>query len=320
MPLRLDSVVPQARRFAHRAMATEFEVFIVHTDGPYAEQAAGAAFEALDQLERELSRYIENSDVSRINNLDGDAPLAIGLAAFECLQQCVRIHAETGGVFDVTVGGLVDCWRRSRLEGRAPSQEELTDARRRTGMNRLELDETRHTVRLRGGSVRVDLGGIGKGYAVDRMAAVLREWDIEQALINGGHSSVLALGAPPDFRGWPLTLDHPRETRRVLGRVQLRQRALGASGLRKGPHVIDPRTGRPLQGDRAAWCCTTTAVRADALSTAFLVMTPDEVGRYCARAADTRALLVVDEGPPDTVRERIWQFGPWTDVALTQQA
>ena len=101
--------------------------------------------------------------------------------------------------------------------------------------------------------MRIDLGGIGKGYAVDLMAEVLEEWGLRRALVHGGFSSVLALEAPEGREGWPLTLSDPAAPSRVLARLSVRQTALGASGLRKGDHIVEPRTGEPVRGRRAAW-------------------------------------------------------------------
>jgi thiamine biosynthesis lipoprotein len=111
------------KRFSHEAMATTFEIIIVHEDERYAQQAAAAAFDEVDRLEGELSRFIENSDISRINNLPANQPLRLGLDAFECLQLSRRIYAETNGAFDITIGPLLSCWRNEDGTPRTPSAE-----------------------------------------------------------------------------------------------------------------------------------------------------------------------------------------------------
>ena len=132
----------------------------------------------------------------------------------------------TGGAFDISIG---------------------------TGLPSLELDADDFLVRATKEGVQVDLGGIGKGYAVDLVAELLEEWGIERALVHGGFSSVLALEAPAGRDGWPLTLSDPAAPSRVLARLSVRQTALGASGVRKGDHIVDPRTGEPVRGRLAAW-------------------------------------------------------------------
>ena len=299
-------------RFSHEAMATTFEVIIVHEDDRYARQAAAAAFSELDRLEGELSRFIENSDIARLNNLPANQPLLLGLAAFECLQLSAGLYDETGGAFDITIGSLLACWRGDDGTSRTPSEEQLNLARQLTGTGLLKLDEAEHTVELLKSPVHVDLGGIGKGYAVDRMAELLREWSIDIALVSGGYSSVLALDGPPGKKGWPLTLSNPRDRKETLVRTYLQGRALSGSGLEKGRHIIDPRTARPVEGRLAAWASAPDAATADALSTAFMVMTPEQIKQYCLRHPDVPAMIIVQEKDKEgQVVERILHFGPW---------
>ncbi len=298
------SVAPQpgALRFTHGAMATTFELLVLGEDARYAAQAAAAAFELVDRLERELSRYVTSSDVARINRLAPGEHLRIGLAATECLELSARVGAATDGAFDVTVGRLVDLWK----EG-TPAVEPLAAARATTGMHLIALDAAAHTLAVRTCGVAVDLGGIGKGYAVDAAAALLREWGIAHALINGGGSSLAATGTPPASPGWPLTFPHPKVNGRELGAVMLTSGGVSGSGLGKGPHIVDPRTGTPVAHTIAAWVTAPTAAEADALSTAFMVMTPAEVERLCAPRPELRALLVASPGAGGAVR----RFGQW---------
>ena len=215
-----------AHRFAHQAMHTEFEIFCAHADREYAQQAAWAAFDLLDRLENELSRFIENSDISRINGLAPGESARVSRWTMECLRIARQAYAETAGAFDISLG---------------------------SGLESLHLAPRDGTVRAAAHAVRLDLGGIGKGYAVDRMAEVLREWDIHRALIHGGGSSVRALDAPQGLEGWPLTLG-------PCGAVQAKCRVFSASGISKGDHILDPRSGRPARGREAKYsgnCCVT---------------------------------------------------------------
>lgn len=312
-----DEPVPGMKRFSHEAMATTYEIMVVHEDERYARQAAAAAFEEVDRLEGELSRFREDSDITRINNLRAHQPLQVGLDAFECLRLSVRMYGETNGAFDVTIGSLLKCWRNDDGSPRTPSRRELDVARLHTGANLLQLDEREHTVRLSVSPMRIDLGGIGKGYAVDRVAELLREWSIDAALISGGYSSVLAMDAPPGTKGWPLTLSDPADRKRILARPYLRQWALSGSGVQKGGHIISPRTGRPVEGRRAAWSSAPDAGTADALSTAFMIMDPDEIGRYCSLHPDALAMVILqDEGQGQ--KETILQFGRWEENLLLE--
>jgi thiamine biosynthesis lipoprotein len=321
------SSIDGMKRFSHEAMATTFEVIIVHEDERYASQAAVAAFDEVDRLERELSRFIENSDVARINSAGANQPLQLGLDTFECLKIAERIYAETNGAFDITIGTLLKCWRNDDGTPRNPSAKEIDLARLHTGTNLLQLDEVEHTVKLSASGVQVDLGGIGKGYAVDRVAELLRDWSIDVALISGGYSSVLALDAPPGQKGfeprgihshksnavygWPLTMTNPAGRKEILARPFLQKAALSGSGVQKGGHIIDPRTAQAVEGRLAAWSSAPDAASADALSTAFMIMGLDEIKEYCSLHPNTLAMVILDEEDESTPKERILRFGPW---------
>ncbi len=310
--------ISDLKRFYHEAMATTFEIIMLEDDEAYARQAAIAAFYEVDRLEGELSRFIENSDVARINNLPANKPLRLGLDAYECLELGCRIYVETKGAFDITIGSLLGCWRDEDGNPREPSQDELNLAREHTGAHLLQLDEFEHTVQLSVSPVKVDLGGIGKGYAVDKVAELLRDWSIEIALVSGGYSSVLALDGPAQTKGWPLTLSNPDNHKQVLARPCIQGRALSGSGVQKGRHIIDPRTAQPVKGKIAAWASASDAATADALSTAFMIMSPDEIRRYCQSHPDVLALIMLEDKGEDSREERILCFGPWKDSELSE--
>lgn len=290
----LPGTIPGLNRFYHEAMATSFDIFILHPDKTYAGHAALEAFRLLDELEAKLSRFIENSDICRINNLPANKSLQVGLEAFEILQVSAKLHQQTKGVFDVTVGLLVDRWLRKQKR-----KEKI-----KTGMDLVELDKQRHTVELLAESLKIDLGGIGKGFAIDKMAEELCDWDIEAALISC-NSTVLALKSPPDRNGWPVTLTNPK-TGKILARLELQDQAVGASGVRKGQHIIDPRSSLPVSGKVAAWAAAADAAVADALSTAFMIMLPDEIESYCANYPRTSALIILEQPENDC-----FCFGQW---------
>lgn len=305
--------IPNLRRFFHQAMATTFEVSIVQEDALYAKQAAHAAFDEVNRLEAQLSRFIENSDISQINGLPANQPLRLGLPAFECLQLSTLICAETNGAFDATIGMLLNCWLAEDGTQRSPSKEQLSFARQHTGMHLLKLDEAEHTVRLLTSPVQIDLGGIGKGYAVDRMAELLRQWGINTALISGGYSSVLALDSPAGMEGWPLTVSNPANPKQTLARLYFQRKSLSTSGLRKGRHIIDPRTAQPVGDNLAAWASAGNAATADALSTAFMIMAPQEIRQYCLRHPDVQGMVIPQNGDEKINKNKIQLFGHWKE-------
>jgi thiamine biosynthesis lipoprotein len=236
----------------------------VHADAEYARQAAWAAFDLLDRLENELSRFIPNSDIARINALAEGESVRVSRWTMDCIALARDAYKETGGAFDISLG---------------------------TGLDGLWLSRGGSTVGTAAPGIRLDLGGIGKGYAVDRMADVLEEWDLSQALIHGGHSSVLALDAPPGLDGWPLTMGERTVTARRL--------AISASGVRaQGEHIVDPRTGTPVSAREAAWVSLncdgwpSPSAAAEAYSTAFMIVPAAEVDAICARHKGMEAWLL----------------------------
>lgn len=269
--------IENLHRFKHGAMAGTFEVFIVHRDGVYARQAAQAAFDELDRIETNLSRFIENSDVSRINSLSKGRPMQIGLSAFECLQVSIEMYKQTNGVFDITF-----------------------DSTHR-GSNLLKLDEMSHTVELLDDDVKIDLGAIGKGYAADKMGQLLREWGIDTAMISAGQSTILPIGIPDGLIGWPVTLSNPVDNK-ILKKLYLVDKAISASGLQKGLHITNPRTGKPAKGKLACWATAKPAAVADALSTAFMVMTINEIRKFCQMHKETAALVIKSDKKRELIR------------------
>ncbi|MBM4081839.1 MAG: FAD:protein FMN transferase [Planctomycetes bacterium] len=284
-------------RFAMDAMATTFEIVIRSGDKVYAKSAAMAAFDEVKRIETELSRFIPSSDVSQINRLRAGQSLRVGIAAFDCLRLAKAVHAETGGAFDVTIGALMACWRTEQ-----PSPDDLSAARARTGMGLLRIDEATHTVGPTVDGLQVDLGSIGKGYAVDKMVELLREWSVTDALVHAGESSVSAMGT------WDVALRDPQKQTEVLGHLSLYDRSLSGSGLSlQGQHILDPRTGRPVEGKLATWALAPSAALSDALSTAFMLMSASEIERYCAVNPEVSAAVL-----PTSPSSRLMRFGAWS--------
>jgi thiamine biosynthesis lipoprotein len=285
----------------HRtAMACRFEVTLAPQDSRH----IGAALRALDEADRIeslLSIFRDSSELSRINR---DAARGCGATVdeevFALLQHCRQLWTETDGAFDITSTALGRCWGFLQRAGRVPSDDEIQAARRGVGMSRVALfDGCRVTFGAE--DVELNFNAIGKGYALDRMARVLRREGVGLALLSAGSSSVLTIGAPRG--GWTLDLQSPLIAS-TLARVRFSEGAIGTSGageqfivdhgMRYG-HVMDPQTGRPAHGVLSASAVTRDAATADALSTAFFVGGPALARRYCNAHPDTLALLVLEE-------------------------
>lgn len=311
---------PGANYWLHihrRAMACRFEVTLSGEDAGLV-PVARLALDEVDRIESALTVFRDTSALVRVNRHAASAPVRVDDDLFGLLRQCRDLHAATGGAFDITSTPLSRCWGFLTREGRLPSQAEIEAARACVGMNQVELDEARHTVRFGRAGMELNLGAIGKGHALRRVASLLREAGVTHALVSAGGSSAVAVGG----RGAGFRVDVcSRHARRgPLASVRLREAALGASGAgeqyvqvggsRYG-HVIDPRTGWPSSGVLSAVVVSPDAALADALSTAFLIGGAELAETYCAAHPGTLALITLEDGS-----ERPRVFGSSSGVVV----
>lgn len=299
----MDSTGPF--RFTHAAMATVFEIVAYGPGEELVARVAERAFVEVDRIEERLSYYRPHSDVCRANREAHDHDVEVGVDFIAVVGAAQILHAATGGAFDPTVGPLMKCWRFHDGKGAMPAPEALAAARRVVGLRHVALDAERRAVRYAMPGVELDLGAIGKGYAVDKAVSVLRSYRIDRAVVHGGASSAYAMEPPPGESGWPFRLRAPRDPEKGYGEVVLRERAISGSahhdersfvaGGRRYGHELDPRTGSPAEGRAAAWALAPTATESDALSTAFFVFTPAETKAYCEANSGVEA-IVLEEG------------------------
>jgi thiamine biosynthesis lipoprotein len=298
-------------RAGRRAMATTFEVLV-----PFGVSngltAAEAALDEIDRLEDQLTVYRDHSEVSRINRLAATMPVPVEENLFGLLELAARITAETEGAFDITAGPLIKTWGFYRRRPRIPSAQEHADVMARVGMDQVVLDPAQRTVRYQQPGVEINLGSIGKGYALDRVARSLREeWNLSAVLLNGGHSTVYAMGSEPgSAQGWAVGIRHPWEPERRLAVVRLLDQAMGTSaatfqhlecGGRKLGHILDPRTGWPAEGMASASVIAPTGAEADALATSFFILGVDWARAYCDAHPGIGAVLLPQDEPGQPV-------------------
>lgn len=270
---------------ARNAMATRFEI-LLHGENPGWLRAAGEeALDEVDRLESQLSPYRPTSEISHVNWRAAHEPVRVSPSLFRFLQHAKQLHQETGGAFDITIAPLVRCWGFINGSGRMPDPEDIEAARAKVGMNQVELNPADSTVRFAREGVMLDLGAIGKGYAVDRAVTLLREAGVTSALLHGGTSTIYGLGHPPDSETWKVALEYPNaegeeKTAPHLATVMLRDEALSVSAIwgrsfkkdgKTFGHVLDPRTGQPVSGTLMTAVVLPSATETDALSTALLV-------------------------------------------------
>ncbi len=257
---------PVQHRFTHESMATTFEVVVAGREREYARQAAAALFREIDRLDALLNKYDAGSDIGQVNLLKPGETVRVAVETLECLEQAVWAHGATDGLFDPTVG---------------------------TGFQWLAIDRPDFSVGWKaGGKGQLDLGGIGKGFAIDKATELLADWEIGEVLISGGTSTVMALG-----REWPLGIGGPWGESAGFSSIRLRDKALSGSGTEvKGAHIINPKTGRPACRHLAAWAINPSATVSDAFSTAFMMMEPEWIRRLCETVPGSAAVVVDQEG------------------------
>ena len=263
-------------------MGTVAEIKVESPSKEAAERAIDAAFSELESVDGAMSVYREGSDVARINASAGGPPVSVRPGTVAVLEEAGRVSALSGGAFDVTVGPLIDLWgfrtRNFREPGRGDIEDVLADL---VGAGRVEMDGERGTVRLPEPGMSIDLGGVAKGYGVDRAARALGESGIERGLVNVG-GDLYCLGE----KGWRIGIRHPRESGRLLARLDVANMAVATSGGyenyfesggRRYCHILDPRTGYPAETDIISVTAVAgTCVVADAIATAIFILGADE--------------------------------------------
>ncbi|MBC8215840.1 MAG: FAD:protein FMN transferase [Candidatus Marinimicrobia bacterium] len=279
-------------QFSHKAMATVFDIFIQHSDNAYASQAATEAFAQLDLLEQDLSRFVENSDISRINQLSPGESTVIGADTMGCLVIAQKLQTETKGAFNPTIGKIITHWK-DETESELYEQELIGN---------LVLDTESFTVTLMDNPISIDLGGIGKGFALDKLLEMFNEWDIDKILLNSGKSTFLAGNAPVGESGWPMTIFH-LESGKVIHQFSLENSAMAGSGIEKGNHIISPINYKPVHR-MAAWSVAETGAEADALSTSFLIMEESDIRELVDNDSNVSGMVIDEKGG-------VLKFGVW---------
>jgi len=240
-------------------MATTYSVVLYGDSHDRMEEAANAAFAEVERLDRLLSVYRGDSAWSEINRLAAQRPVAVAPEVFDLISRCLQYSRDSQGAFDITIGPLTKAWGFFKAAGRLPSRAEIATALARTGYRHIILDHAAGTVQFDIDGVEINPGGIGKGYAVDRIVEILRRRGLTTALVMASSSSIYGMGTPPDEpRGWKIEIPDPtRPTLHSATQVFLKDMSLSTSAGyvrtfradgRALSHIIDPRTGYPAQG------------------------------------------------------------------------
>lgn len=267
-------------------------------------QGIDHAFDALRlvaDLEAQMSVYRADSELSAINGTAAECPVHVETELFNLLVQAKNISYQTDHAFDPTAGPLVALWRACRAELRIPTQNEIDDCLQIVGIEHVHFDETDHLIHFDRGGVELNLGGIGKGHALDRVGETLRSGDLQNWLLHGGHSSLSASGDHNGLGGWPVGIGNPLFTGKRLGTLLLSDCSMATSGSNiqyfrhqgtKYGHILDPRNGWPIETVLSVTVLAPTAALADALSTAFYVMGVEKVAACCDNLSGVSAIVI----------------------------
>jgi thiamine biosynthesis lipoprotein len=296
--------------YSRRAMATRFEVILPYGT-PDGLTIAEAALDEIDDCETWMTVYSDDSEVSQVNREAFQNPVPVSEPLFDLLSLSARLTNESGGAFDPAIGAMIKAWGFYRREGRLPSPRERAAAMQSSGMRHVVLDEINRTVRFLRPGLQLNFGSIGKGFALDRAAAILAsQFGITSALLHGGGSSVRAIGR------WPIRLNHPEVDGQSLTDLPVTDAGFGTTAATfqffvykntKYGHVLDPRTGQPAHGTKSASVRAATAAEADALSTAAFVVGSEETAKMIRHRPDAGAILLTDDDrlvrlpPPETL-------------------
>jgi thiamine biosynthesis lipoprotein len=300
------------------AMGTTFSIILYGWDEGRMKDTIDAAFREAARLDRMLSNYNPESEWSRINRCAAVRPVAVSPELFQLLSECLNYSRQSEGTFDISVGPLTKVWGFFRSSGALPAAEDVSRVLPLVGYSHIQLDATAGTIRFDRAGVEIDPGGIGKGYAVDRMVEVLRRGGFTMAFVAASNSSFYGMGAPPDEpRGWKVGISDPRNRRRSVAEIFLKDMAMSTSGnyekyFRAGgrlySHIIDPRTGYPAQGTSQVTVVAPRTVDSEAWTKPYFVN-----GRTWAEAhplQDSRVLMCGDRTPCSWVTNQAETLSP----------
>lgn len=283
-------------QYSQIAMGVQVTITLYAPDQATAERACRAAFDRIADIDQKMSDYRADSELMRLCAQAGGPPVRVSDDLYFVLKRAQELSRRTQGAFDVTVGPFVQLWRRARRTGQFPSEAELVQARSRVGYEKMVLDDVKQTVELLVPGMRLDLGGIAKGYALDCALKVLRDHGIRHALLSAGGDIVAGL-APPGTAGWRIEVANASPERRW---VYLALGAISSSGDteqfveyqgKRYSHIVDPHTGWGLTTRVAATVIARDGITSDSLATALCVLGKEAGTRLVRAVPGARAYI-----------------------------
>jgi len=280
-------------------MDTFIEITCVSSNKKTALSAIEGAFKEIERIEALFNRYDEESEVSKINRLAGIKPLTISPEVFELIEKSLYYSRLSDGNFDITVAPVIDIWVLSRQNNSVPEDKDIKSTLKHVGYENIVLDKDNLSIHFLDKDLKIDLGAIAKGYAVDKARETLSSYNIEDALVNIG-GNIFAMGKPLDKESWQIGIRHPRSKKDIIRTLKLNNRAVSTSGDyerffmldgKRFSHIIDPHNGRPSEGVMSVTIVCDSAKKADFLSTAVFVMGQKDGVEFIKSLKNTEALI-----------------------------
>ena len=288
-------------RRTHFIMGTLVEITVSHADENVANLAMTQAFDEMRRIEKLMSPHLLDSEISQLNRSAGGAALALSPEVVEVLREAARWSEASAGAFDVTIEPVARLWNFDEAEPQVPDPERLKRALTKINYRDIKIKNGR--VRLTQPGMAINLGGIAKGYAVDRAAAILRGL-VPNAIINAG-GDLTAFGRRDPEHPWIIGLQHPRQPNKVLASFAVEKRGVATSGdyqkyfIRDGiryHHILNPKTGQPARGLTSVTVIASNVMQADALATAAFVMGAERSLAWIDTLPEVEALVVLEDG------------------------
>ncbi len=290
-------------------LGTTVEITIRGEEEVWARKATEQAFREIEKIHNLMNPFQEDSEISRLNREGAQRPIEVGPDTFRVIRKSLRLSELSHGAFDITVAPLLQLWDSVRKRKQLPGQEELQEILVLVNYQNILIDEEKKTVKFREKGMSLNLGGIAKGYAVDKAVEKLRYWGIERAIINAGGDLYL-LGRPPERDFWVIGLKHPRRRGAILGTVKARDEAIVTSGDyedyfildgQRFSHLLDPRRGKPVEGMLSVTILAENTLKADGLSTAIFVLGPKKGLELANRLIGIEAIIVSEDAQGEMV-------------------
>jgi len=296
------------------AMGTVIEITLIADDEEKANKAALQAFQETKRIETLMSPWLDSSDVTRINRSSGKERVKVSPETMEVIKKAQKISELSEGGFDITVGPLTELWRRAREKKTPPSIEDVKEKLNLVNFKNIEMDQE-GKVFLKKKDMAIDLGGIAKGYAVDRAFDVLRSLGYKNMIVNAGGD--LRVGGTKNKQPWSIGIQNPRESQKILARISVSDTALATSGdyekyfIYQGKryhHIFNPKDGFPTDDCQSVTVLCKEGMIADALATAVFVLGREKGYSLCQKLEGVDCIIVDKKGKtifPPSLKDRI---------------